>query len=154
MNCGRSLATECPRCSAKLPDGARFCIECGHDVAAKDEAAGPPPAKEREPRAYTPRHLADKILRSRSAIEGERKQVTVVFADVRESMALAERVDPETWHDILDGFFAILSNGIHRFEGTINQYTGDGIMALFIQRPSSTAKAASREPTFITSATL
>jgi class 3 adenylate cyclase/tetratricopeptide (TPR) repeat protein len=86
---------------------------------------------DRDPRSYTPHHLVDKILRHRGAMEGERKQVTVLFADVRESMALAERVDAEAWHEILDGFFQILSNGVHRFEGTINQYTGDGIMALF-----------------------
>ena len=75
--------------------------------------------------------LADKILRSRSALEGERKQVTVLFADVKGSMELAERVDPEAWHAILDRFFQILADGVHRFEGTVNQYTGDGIMALF-----------------------
>jgi class 3 adenylate cyclase len=86
---------------------------------------------ERAPRDYTPRHLADKILRSKSALEGERKQVTVLFADVKGSMELAEQVDPEEWHRILDGFFGILADGVHRFEGTINQYTGDGIMALF-----------------------
>ena len=82
-------------------------------------------------RSYTPKHLAEKILTSRSALEGERKQVTVLFADVKGSMDLAEQVDPEEWHRILDRFFAILSEGVHRFEGTINQYTGDGIMALF-----------------------
>jgi class 3 adenylate cyclase len=84
-----------------------------------------------EPRSYTPKHLAEKILTSRSALEGERKQVTVLFADVQGSMALAEQVDPEKWHGILDRFFQILSDGVHRFEGTVNQYTGDGIMALF-----------------------
>jgi class 3 adenylate cyclase len=68
---------------------------------------------------------------SRSALEGERKQVTVLFADVKGSMDLAEQVDPEEWHKIMDRFFAILSEGVHRFEGTVNQYTGDGIMALF-----------------------
>src|SRR5262249_13317882 len=68
---------------------------------------------------------------SRSALEGERKQVTVLFADVKGSMDLSEQVDPEEWHKIMDRFFAILSKGVHRFEGTINQYTGDGIMALF-----------------------
>jgi class 3 adenylate cyclase len=62
---------------------------------------------------------------------GERKHVTVLFADVRGSMDLAEQVDPEEWHKIMDRFFAILSEGVHRFEGTVNQYTGDGIMALF-----------------------
>jgi class 3 adenylate cyclase len=75
--------------------------------------------------------LAEKILRSKSALEGERKQVTVLFADVKSSMELAEQVDPEEWHAILDRFFQILADGVHRFEGTVNQYTGDGIMALF-----------------------
>jgi class 3 adenylate cyclase/tetratricopeptide (TPR) repeat protein len=89
------------------------------------------PAVEREPRAYTPKHLADKILQSRSALEGERKQVTVLFADVKGSMELAEQTGPEAWHGILDRFFQILGDGVHRFEGTVNQYTGDGIMALF-----------------------
>src|SRR2546422_1639262 len=84
-----------------------------------------------QPRAYTPNHLVQKILNSRSALVGERKQVTVFFVDVKESMDLAERVDPEDWHRIMDGFFAVLAHGIHRFEGTINQFTGDGIMALF-----------------------
>ncbi len=88
-------------------------------------AAGP------DPHTYTPKHLADKILQSKSALEGERKQVTVMFADVKGSMELAEQLDPEEWHAILDRFFAILTDGVHRFEGTVNQYTGDGIMALF-----------------------
>jgi class 3 adenylate cyclase/tetratricopeptide (TPR) repeat protein len=84
-----------------------------------------------EPRAYTPRHLAEKILASRSALRGERKLVTVLFADVARSMELAERVDPEEWHRLLDRLFRTLAGGVHRYEGTINQYTGDGIMALF-----------------------
>jgi class 3 adenylate cyclase/tetratricopeptide (TPR) repeat protein len=86
---------------------------------------------QRSPAAYTPKHLADKILQSKSALEGERKQVTVLFADVKGSMELAEQLDPEAWHEILDRFFQILTDGVHRFEGTVNQYTGDGIMALF-----------------------
>jgi class 3 adenylate cyclase/tetratricopeptide (TPR) repeat protein len=83
------------------------------------------------PASYTPRHLAERILRSKAALEGERKHVTVLFADVKSSTELAEQVDPEEWHKILDRFFAILTEGVHRFEGTVNQYTGDGIMALF-----------------------
>ncbi len=96
-------------------------------------AAGPVPAAPpgRHPNDYTPRHLADKILQSRSALEGERKQVSVLFADVQGSMELAEQLDPEEWHAILERFFAILTEGVHRFEGTVNQYTGDGIMTLF-----------------------
>ncbi|MFI5317586.1 MAG: AAA family ATPase [Myxococcota bacterium] len=84
-----------------------------------------------QPRTYTPKHLAEKILRQKSALEGERKQVTVLFVDVRDSMRLAARVGAEEWHRILDRFFALLAEAVHRFEGTINQYTGDGIMALF-----------------------
>jgi class 3 adenylate cyclase/tetratricopeptide (TPR) repeat protein len=84
-----------------------------------------------EPRSYTPKHIADKILQSKAALEGERKQVTVLFADLKGSMELAERLDPEEWHAILDRFFRLLTEGVHRFEGTVNQYTGDGIMALF-----------------------
>ena len=125
LSCGGELALSCSRCSADLPPGARFCDACGQRV---EEA--PQPAPERDPRDYTPKHLADKILRSKSALEGERKQVTVLFADVKDSMELAEQVDPEEWHRILDRFFRILANGVHRFEGTVNQYTGDGIMAL------------------------
>ena len=78
-----------------------------------------------------PDSVADKILQSKSALEGERKQVTVMFADVKGSMELAEQLDPEEWHRILEQFFAILTEGVHRFEGTVNQYTGDGVMALF-----------------------
>jgi class 3 adenylate cyclase len=92
---------------------------------------GRAPASERDPRDYTPKHLADKILQSKSALEGERKQVTVLFADVKGSMELAESVDAEQLHRIMDRFFEILADGVHRFEGTVNQYTGDGIMALF-----------------------
>ncbi len=73
----------------------------------------------------------EKVLGSRAALEGERKQVTVLFADVKGSMELAEKLDPEDLHRIMDRFFQILSEGVHRFEGTVNQYTGDGIMALF-----------------------
>jgi len=114
----------CPGCARENRSDARFCDSCGRTLAAPDAAT-------RAPSSYTPRHLAEKILRSRSALEGERKQVTVLFADVKGSLELAEQVDPESWHVILDRFFAILAEGVHRFEGTVNQYTGDGIMALF-----------------------
>jgi class 3 adenylate cyclase len=83
------------------------------------------------PRSYTPKHLAEKILSSRSALEGERKHVTVLFADVKGSMDLSESIDPEDWPRIRERFFKILTEGVHRVEGTLNQYTGGGIMALF-----------------------
>src|SRR5881397_969088 len=113
----------CPICKHENPAGARFCNDCGARLAA--------PTITPEPRSYTPRHLVEKILASQSALRGERKLVTVLFADVVRSMELAERVDPEEWHRLLDRLFRILAGGVHRYEGTINQYTGDGIMALF-----------------------
>jgi class 3 adenylate cyclase len=124
--CGASLKVRCSSCGFANAPAIKFCGECGRPLA--------PIANEttlRAPRSYTPKHLAEKILTSRSALEGERKQVTVLFTDVKGSMGLSEQVDPEEWHRIMDRFFAILSEGVHRFEGTINQYTGDGIMALF-----------------------
>ena len=78
-----------------------------------------------------PKHLADKILQSKFALEGERKQVTVLFADIQGSMQLATQLDSDQWHALLKRYFAILADAVHRFEGTVNQYTGDGIMALF-----------------------
>jgi adenylate cyclase len=88
-------------------------------------------APKRDPRVYTPKHLADKILQSKSALEGERKQVTVLFADVQGSMELAEQLDAEEWSAIMQRFFVILSEGVERFEGFVDKFTGDGIMALF-----------------------
>src|SRR5881628_1232880 len=123
-----SLSTlRCPSCGHANRAAAKFCEECGTRLASAAASAEPP----RAPRDYTPRHLAEKILGSRAALEGERKQVTVLFADVKGSMDLAEQLDPEEWHRIMDRFFHILAEGVHRFEGTVNQYTGDGIMALF-----------------------
>jgi class 3 adenylate cyclase len=116
----------CPGCGRSNRRDASFCDRCGGPLTGALAAADA-----RDPGAYTPRHLAEKILTQRSALEGERKQVTVLFVDIQSSMELAEEVDPEEWHRILDRFFAILADGIHRFEGTVNQYTGDGIMALF-----------------------
>ncbi len=124
--CGGALTVTCVKCGTALRPGARFCDNCGAAVESSGTQPAPP-----APRSYTPRHLAEKILTSRSALEGERKQVTVMFADVKGSMDLAAQVDVETWHGIMDRFFGILADGVHRFEGTINQYTGDGIMALF-----------------------
>jgi len=97
----------------------------------ESQLAGASEPQPQSPASYTPAHLAEKILQCRSALEGERKQVTVLFADIKGSMELAGQLDPEAWHEILDRFFNILTEGVHRYEGTVNQYTGDGIMALF-----------------------
>lgn len=93
--------------------------------------SAPAMAHEQGPLAYTPRHLAEKILTSRTALAGERKQVTVLFCDLANSTALAERVGPETMHTLFNRFFALALNEVHRYEGTINQFLGDGFMALF-----------------------
>ena len=115
------MTVACRRCEAENPDGARFCNQCGQPLGAE--------APSRE--TYTPKHLVDRVLRHRSALEGERKRVTVLFADIKGSTALAQQAGAEVWHGVLDRFFAILAESVHRFEGTVNQYTGDGIMALF-----------------------
>src|SRR5882724_7393577 len=94
-------------------------------------ASAPATEPERVPLAYPPKHLAEKILTSRSALEGERKQVTVLFADVAGFTTLAEQLDPEIVHDVMNRCFERITAEVHRFEGTINQYTGDGVMALF-----------------------
>src|SRR5438093_4700979 len=123
-----SLSTlRCPSCGHANRAAAKFCEECGTRLASAAASAEPP----RAPRDYTGRHLAEKILGSRAALEGERKQVTVLFADVKGSMDLAEQLDPEEWHGILDRFFQLLAEGVHRFAGTVNLYNGYGYLALF-----------------------
>src|SRR6185503_2450872 len=141
--CGAPLEAVCPSCGAQVRSEARFCGSCGKrlgEAAAAERRVGPeaepaPPARSPAYRspvvAYTPRHLADQILRSRSALEGERRQVTVLFADIAGFTSLAEKLDPEDVHRIMDRCFELITAEVHRFEGTINQYTGDGVMALF-----------------------
>ena len=131
-SCGDPLAFSCEGCGAELLPDSRFCDACGAEVGKVRRQTTPSDtASERSPLQYTPAHLASKILTSKSAMEGERKQVTVLFADIQRSTSLAESLDPEEWHTILNRFFQILTKGVHRFEGTVNQFTGDGIMALF-----------------------
>jgi class 3 adenylate cyclase/tetratricopeptide (TPR) repeat protein len=120
--CAAPLAQQCSRCGAPRRPDAKFCDECGAPTASV-----PVPTR----RAETPKHLADKILQSKAALEGERKQVTVLFADVKGSMELAEQLDPEEWSVIMQRFFQILAEGVERFEGFVDKFTGDGIMALF-----------------------
>ena len=125
--CASPLARNCPNCGSQLSATAKFCSECAHPVAG----ATPLEARFASPQSYTPTHLAEKILTSKSALEGERKQVTVLFADVKSSMELAEQLDPEEFGAIMQRFFRIQSDGVERFEGFVDKFTGDGIMALF-----------------------
>jgi class 3 adenylate cyclase/tetratricopeptide (TPR) repeat protein len=126
--CGAKLILGCPQCGFEnLPDDL-FCGGCGNDLSKFSEA---PPLDYSVPKSYTPTFLAEKILTTRSAMEGERKLVTVLFADVANFTSLSEKLDPEEVHGIMDGCFKILMDEIHLYEGTINQFTGDGVMALF-----------------------
>ncbi len=121
---------KCTACGAENRGSAKFCDECGGRLGAVPASTFAQQAAATHP-GYTPKHLADKILRSRSAMEGEKKLVTVLFADIKGSTQIADQAGAETWHHLLDRFFSILTTAVHRFEGTVNQYTGDGIMALF-----------------------
>ena len=136
--CGAPLAIACQSCGAELAPGKKFCGSCGAPTAASTAApdAAPTVAPQRadrfaSPESYTPKHLAEKILTSRGAMEGERKTVTVMFADVSGFTAMSERLDPEEVHAIMDRAFEVILGSVHRYEGTINQFLGDGVMALF-----------------------
>src|SRR5262245_17896357 len=137
--CGTQLAQLCPRCGAENQPTFKFCGQCGAALTVP-QPSGPDTAgdldqssqrHEAQRQGYTPPHLAEKILRSRSALEGERRHVTVLFADLTGFTPLAEKLDPEEVHQIIDHCFELITAEVHRFEGTINQYTGDGVMALF-----------------------
>jgi class 3 adenylate cyclase/tetratricopeptide (TPR) repeat protein len=105
--------------------GSRFCNECGTPVASDSAPVSV------SPQTYTPRYLAEKILTSRHALEGERKQVTVLFADIKGSLELLADRDPEDARKLLDPILDLMMAAVHRYEGTVNQVMGDGIMALF-----------------------
>jgi predicted ATPase/class 3 adenylate cyclase len=140
----------CPRCDAENPAGMKFCGQCAAPLASLCPACGTanppgntfcgqcaaPLSKATEPRfgspeSYTPRYLAEKILTSKTALEGERKQVTVLFADLKGSMELLADRDPEEARKLLDPVLERMMEAVHRYEGTVNQVMGDGIMALF-----------------------
>src|SRR5262244_688884 len=144
--CGTKLQSLCPACQSPNPPTNKFCSECGQRLAGAAAApaaasvpasAAPAPAavatpgRFASPEAYTPRHLAEKILTSKGAIEGERKIVTVMFSDVSGFTAISEKLDPEDVHAIMDRVFEVVLNAVHHYEGTVNQFLGDGVMALF-----------------------
>ncbi|HXG04806.1 MAG TPA: AAA family ATPase [Candidatus Binatia bacterium] len=125
QGCGRPLLLTCARCRAPLSSPVRFCPECGFPVGSSAAT------RFGSPDVYTPSHLAERILTSKAAVEGERKQVTVLFADVKGSMELLAHRDPEEAQGILDPVLTLMMDAVHRYEGTVNQVLGDGIMALF-----------------------
>src|SRR3974390_2044906 len=122
--CAAPLPLTCPNCGSEVFSTAKFCSQCAHPIKPGDPRFA-------SPRTYTPQNLADKILTSRAALEGERKQVTVLFADVKSSMELFAERDAEDVQNILDPVLERMIEAVHRYEGTVNKVMGDGIMALF-----------------------
>ena len=125
--CGARLDASCPACRASNPPGNKFCGECGAPLFHAASSS----TKFESPKGYTPKHLAERILTSKGMLEGERKQVTVLFADMKGSMELLADRDPEEARKLLDPILEHMMEAVHRYEGTVNQVMGDGIMALF-----------------------
>jgi len=132
--CGAKMESECPNCGAKIPLGSKFCGECGHHLTIPSE---PTPRelsydeKIEKIQHYLPEGITEKILSQRDKIEGERKQVTVMFCDMEGFTSLVESLGPEEAYSIMDQVYEILIHKVHDYEGTVNEMTGDGIMALF-----------------------
>jgi hypothetical protein len=122
--CGARLDLACPACRASNPPTNKFCHECGAPLAG-----GPAAEKPISPDSYTPKHLAEKSLTSKGALEGERKQVTVLFADVKDSMKLLADRDPEEARKLLEPVLWRMIEAVRRCEGTPNRIMQDGVMA-------------------------
>jgi class 3 adenylate cyclase/tetratricopeptide (TPR) repeat protein len=118
-SCGAALTAVCPSCGSSTLRGARFCGECGKPTPPAHIAAGPP------------LHLASLLPQWRASLEGERKLVTIMFADIKGSLELLTARDPEEAVVLLDPVIELMKTAVHRYEGTVNQIMGDGIMALF-----------------------
>src|SRR5262244_860184 len=127
--CAAPLVFTCVNCGRQLSPTAKFCSECAHPTGLAPGAGAAP--RFASPETYTPKHLAERILNSKAGLEGERKQVTILFADVKSSMELLADRDPEEARKLLDPVLERMMEAVHRYEGTVNQVMGDGIMALF-----------------------
>jgi class 3 adenylate cyclase/tetratricopeptide (TPR) repeat protein len=126
--CRTTLELRCPSCSAACDPESAFCDRCGRSLT---EQEAPHPIDYSQPLSYTPKHLADKILAVRPSVEGERKQVTVLFADVKDFTSISEKLDPEDVHNLISECLVFLTEEVHHYEGAIAQFLGDGVMALF-----------------------
>ena len=125
---------KCPKCQFENPEGFKFCGECGHNLALPSEETHKGLSFEeklKKIQRYLPDGLAEKILSQRDRIEGEHKQVTVMFCDMEGFTPLTEKLGSEKAYNILDQVFEILIQKVHDYDGTVNEMTGDGIMALF-----------------------
>lgn len=126
--CGAKLEHTCSDCGFENLPGDKFCGGCGHELR---ESRAKTSVDYSRPRSYTPKFLADKILTMRGSMEGERKLVTVLFADIVNYTSISEKLDPEEVHQIMDECFQLLMAEIHKYEGTVDKFTGEGVMALF-----------------------
>jgi predicted ATPase/class 3 adenylate cyclase len=129
--CGAPLDAICPYCHESNRPSAKFCKKCGERLEAEPASISETTSEPAFGKTVVPKHLAEKILASRRFIEGERKQVTVLFADIRGSTSLIEKLDPEEVRKHFDPILHVMMDAVHRYEGTVNQVLGDGIMALF-----------------------
>src|SRR5262245_50778508 len=123
--CGARLTLVCVKCGQELRPATKFCPSCGEPSSKRQQG------RDASPASYTPRYLAQRILGSRGALEGERKPVTVLFCDVVESTQLAQRLDPEIMYEVMDRALSLMAEAVHRYDGTVNQFLGHGLMALF-----------------------
>ncbi len=144
--CGTKLLKVCPQCGAEILPNDRFCGECGQALSAHRESHPPKSFPEKWPQPYPfplPKELSEKILAQKGRIEGERRQVTVMFCDLEGSTALTEKLGDERAFSLIDEIFDILTQQVHKFEGTVQEFRGDGIMALF-GAPIALGNAAQR----------
>ena len=133
IECGAALQNRCPNCGCENVARAKFCMECGTALTKSPNPQPPAPG----PHTYTPPHLAERIraeqaaLEARGAVDGERKTITALFADIKGSMELIEDLDPEDARSIIDPALQLMMAAVHRYEGYVAQSMGDGIFALF-----------------------
>jgi len=134
IECGNPMEFRCPKCGVITPGTGKFCMECGHNLSLPSEPSPRDPSldeKVAKIQRYLPKGLTEKILAQRDRIEGERKQVTVLFCDMEGFTALSERLGPEEAYTVMDQVYEILIHKVHDYEGTVNEMTGDGIIGLF-----------------------
>ena len=136
VECGARMEFRCPACGAATLATGKFCMECGCRFASTEVKAPTPPAPAPSDRlsrlaSYLPQGLAEWILSQRDRIEGERKQVTVLFTDMAGYTSLTEKLDPEEAYSLMDEVYEVLIRKVNEYGGTVNELTGDGIMALF-----------------------
>lgn len=130
--CGTPVTRRCVRCGAEVATEYRFCTDCGEPLADPPPAAPqPPPSVDDRLTRHIPADLAGKIRNAGGGVAGERKFVTVLFCDLVGSTSIAERLDPEEYHDLLDEYLELAFREVYRVEGIVNQLSGDGFMALF-----------------------